>query len=165
MNEQALLQQLHDIREYLPTPVYKQPWPYLGMIGLVIAVALLIWYLKRKKRVSPLTLQQQMELALNKLVIDEYRGAEFYQQLTALLKYYLEQRYVVPLQDKTDTELSGQFERLDLPKNVSQELAELFGRVTEIKFARRQVGKETMQQDKQRALSVIALTALEPNSK
>jgi hypothetical protein len=158
MNEQALLAQLHDIQDYLPVPWWKQPWPYMIVLAALLLITLIVWYFKRKNRVIPLTLAQQVERDIGLLVIDEYKAAEFYLQLTALIKFYLQQRFAIPIQDKTDTELLASLDAYALPEQIVGELKELFGRVTEIKFARVPVSKETMAHDKQRALALIKLT-------
>jgi hypothetical protein len=161
MNEQALLQQLHDIHDYLPTPAWKTPWPYIIIFGLVLLSLLAVWYVQRKRRVIPLTLWQQAELEITSLIINEHRSAEFYQQLTDIMKRYLQERFSVQIQDKTDFELLVILDQLQFQPQVTQEIRTLFGMVTEIKFGRMNVLPEAMAKDKQRALSIIHMTVPE----
>jgi len=84
------------------------------------------------------------------------------QQLTDLVKAYLQERLSVPLRDKTDQELLAVSPELGLTEQVVTMLAQVLSSTTEIKFARGQVAQEIMEQDMQRVQQIIELTMPTP---
>ena len=52
MTEQELLLQLRDINEYLPTPWWQTPWPYMAALAVLVIAALVFLALRWRKKIA-----------------------------------------------------------------------------------------------------------------
>lgn len=158
MTEQELLAQLKDINEFIPTPWWQTPWPYMVALGVLTLAAVLFLLLRWRKRViqRPLTLWEQALKDLDALS-RQTDAARFYQQLTDILKSYLQARYSVPIRHLTDYELLQQG-NFGMPASAANLLFEIFGSVTAVKFAGQTVLYNALERDLQRAKQIVQLT-------
>lgn len=138
---------VHDIKPQVNYPVtFKEIAPYMGG-GIVAAglVALLVWFLMKRKKAQVEALRQDPAhiVALRKL--DKYRGDKlwipekqkgFYSGVTDTLREYLEGRYGVSAMEMTTKETMQALKSADIPEDLKKELQQLFETADYVKFAK-----------------------------
>ncbi len=138
----------HDIKAQMIYPVtFREVAPWAAG-GLVLAglVALLIWLVvKYRRRNDPEYIHKDPPhiVALRKL--DKYRGnamwvpekqKDFYSGVTDALREYISERYGVGAMEMTTAEIFEDMKATDAPKELLDELKELFERADFVKFAK-----------------------------
>jgi hypothetical protein len=159
MSEQALLAQLHDINEFIPTAWWQKPWPYLVALGTLCLAATIFLFVRWRQRVRnrPLTLTERTLQQLHALAKQD-NATLFYQTLTDIIKTYVQDRYGVMIRPQTDQELLRTLDSLSVPIEVAQTLAAIMDNITEVKFAHRSVDRERMTRDLQRVQQLVHAT-------
>lgn len=139
---------VHDIKGQIRYPVtFKEVAPWLAA-GLVLAglIWLAIWLMIRYRRSHDPEFAHRDPahiVALRKL--DKYRGnamwapekqKAFYSGVTDALREYIAERYGVGAMEMTTAELFKDLKDTDVPKELAEELRELFERADFVKFAK-----------------------------
>lgn len=93
----VMAEDIRDIQGPILLPESKNPWLYIGLAALtLIGIALIVFFLRRRKRSVPA--QPPHEIALGALVkakrwMNETDGLLFAQQLSEILRSYIESRF------------------------------------------------------------------------
>ncbi len=138
----------HDIKGQICYPVtFREvaPWVAGGLVlaGLIWLAVLLILKYRRSHDPEYMHKDPAHIVALRKL--DRYRGnalwapekqKAFYSGVTDTLREYIAERYGVGAMEMTTAELFNDLKDTDLPKELSEELRELFERADFVKFAK-----------------------------
>ena len=138
----------HDIKGQIRYPVtFRELLPW---IGLVIAVALLVWlavYLYRKYRMKtdPAYARKDPAHIVALRELDKYRGNKlwaaekqkaFYSGVTDVLREYVSSRYGISAMEMTTAEIFADMKSTDVPQELLAEVKELFERADFVKFAK-----------------------------
>ena len=140
--------QPHDIKGQMTYPVtFKEVAPWVGG-GLALAglIALAVWMIIRyRRRNNPEYVHKDPPhiVALRKL--DKYRGNAmwipekqkgFYSGITDALREYISERYGISAMEMTTAEIFEDMKTTDAPKELLDELRNLFERADFVKFAK-----------------------------
>jgi hypothetical protein len=131
---------IHDIKPLVHMAGNWAGW--IGAAGGVILAAVLAWWFFNRRRAQEALLRSRpspqdqafdhLDALASEAAID---GKAFYFRLSAILRYYIEQRFGVPAAEMTLEELLPCVHRLPLPVDLAHGL-ESFSRSAEpIKFA------------------------------
>lgn len=138
----------HDIKGQMTYPVtFKEVAPWVAG-GLVFAglVALAVWLIVRyRRRNDPEYIHKDPPhiVALRKL--DKFRGnamwipekqKAFYSGITDALREYISERYGISAMEMTTAEIFEDMKTTDAPKELLEELKDLFERADFVKFAK-----------------------------
>jgi hypothetical protein len=140
--------QPHDIKGQMTYPVtFKEVAPWAaGGLALAGLIALAIWLIVRySRRNNPEYIHKDPPhiVALRKL--DKYRGNAmwvpekqkgFYSGVTDALREYISERYGIGAMEMTTAEIFEDMKATDAPKELLDELKELFERADFVKFAK-----------------------------
>lgn len=138
----------HDIKGQIRYPVTAgEVIPWIGLWWLLaIAVILTVClFIMHRRRNDPSSVHQDPAhiVALRKL--DQYRGNRlwapekqkaFYSGVTDTLREYIAQRYDIGAMEMTTAEIFDQMATVDAPKELIQEVNDLFVRADFVKFAK-----------------------------
>jgi len=141
---QPAMTDIHDIKPALAVgPELGWLW-WLLAAALIIAAAALVWWLWRKRRgtgqavpVIPLpSPEAQAYERLDALAADrQLDDKQYYFQLSAILRHYVERRYDIPAAEMTMEELLPHMEQLPIPKTVGEPFKQFCRAIEPIKFA------------------------------
>ena len=138
----------HDIKGQMTYPVtFREVAPWVAG-GLVLAglLALVVWLVaKYRRRNDPEYIHKDPPhiVALRKL--DKYRGNAmwapdkqkgFYSGITDALREYISERYGISAMEMTTAEIFADMKATDAPKELLNELKDLFERADFVKFAK-----------------------------
>ena len=120
------------------------PWIYGITMGLMAVAALILWLVYRRKKQEEAVFNEPAHIrALRKL--DKLRGDKFwkpeqqkffYSGVTDTLREYIASRYGVGAMEMTTAEIFEGLKGTDLPKDLYEEMKELFERADFVKFAK-----------------------------
>ena len=140
--------QPHDIKGQMTYPVtFKEVAPWVAG-GLAVAglVALLIWFIvKRSRRNNPEYVHKDPPHIVALRELDKYRGNAmwvpekqkmFYSGITDALREYISERYGIGAMEMTTAEIFEDMKGTDAPKELLDELKELFERADFVKFTK-----------------------------
>lgn len=157
---------LYDIRGTWHVPFW-QTVPFKFVLAIVV-VAIIIGTLflvikKRRARQQSLPYWVVAERSIQDLkkggLVNGAHGKEFYLALTGILKKYLQDRYGIDLQGKTDDEVVCHLKTEHFDIREQEILQEIFSGMTTIKFANVHGAHEQIQCDWQRSLAFIQKTS------
>ena len=140
--------EVHDIKGQIRYPVtFKEVAPWTaGGLALAGLIALAIWLIVKHSRKSNPEYQHKDPphiVALREL--DKYRGNAmwvpekqkvFYSGITDALREYIDARYGIGAMEMTTAEIFSDMKDTDVPKELQDELRELFERADFVKFAK-----------------------------
>lgn len=142
----------HDIKGQIGYPLtFKELLPYIGAVLLLAAIVYaILWYVRKRKREEDPTFGEPAHIsALRKL--DKFRGSAywaaekqkaFYSGVTDALREYIVARYGVGAMEMTTAEIFAGLRKTDLPKELFDEMKELFERADFVKYAKMTVPDE-----------------------
>ncbi|MFT6765570.1 MAG: hypothetical protein ACJAZS_000448 [Alteromonas naphthalenivorans] len=152
---------LNDIYGVEYNPWFLQSWFIYSVIIcvlLVIAYGVYRWYTKRVK--TELSYGQQALDALDILKDSDWSdNKQFYIQLTALVKQFLQQRFNKKFIGTTDTECL-ELLKTDrfIPEWVSARFEDVIDGVMFVKFANAQAAQDRMKKDLESILTIVQNT-------
>ncbi len=138
----------HDIKGQMTYPVtFKEVAPWvaggLAVIGLIV---LLVWLVvKHSRRNNPEHVHKDPPHIVALRELDKYRGNAmwvpekqkmFYSGVTDALREYMDARYGIGAMEMTTAEIFDDMKKTDAPKELLDELKELFERADFVKFAK-----------------------------
>ncbi len=140
--------ELHDIKGQMRYPVtFKEVVPWVGMVLLAgLLIWLMAWLIIRYRRKSDPAYAHKDPahiVALRKL--DKYRGNKmwapeqqkaFYSGVTDVIREYMAARYEFGAMEMTTAEIFDEMKTKDAPKELIEEVKELFERADFVKFAK-----------------------------
>ncbi len=138
----------HDIKGQIRYPVtFREVLPWLG---LAVAIGLLIWLvvyliIRYRRKTDPSYAHRDPAhiVALRKL--DKYRGSKmwapeqqkaFYSGVTDVIREYMSARYDFGAMEMTTAEIFDVMKSTDAPKELQEEVKDLFERADFVKFAK-----------------------------
>ncbi len=137
----------HDIKGQIRYPVtFKEVFPWIKIGSFVLLILWLIIYLIRtheKKSRDAARKDPAHIVALREL--DKYRGNKmwapeqqktFYSGVTDVLREYMASRYEFGAMEMTTAEIFDEMKSMDVPKELLDEVKELFERADFVKFAK-----------------------------
>lgn len=141
---------LNDIKDIVREPALISDYlPYLLGVGVVILIALAIWFYRRptkpKKEVPPPPPPKPHEVALEKLA--QLKAQKLWQQgevkgyhseLTYIVREYLEGRFGIKALEETTDEIQDQLRKRNLPAELQQQLERILETADLVKFAKAQ---------------------------
>lgn len=146
------------------------PWILAGL-GLLAAMALLWWYLKKRnskgsesmERARPKELPHVWaEKELRKLDAEKLWQKDeiklYYSRLTDILRLYLEYRFALPAMENTTEEIRKQVMMADIPAAQSNHLFGILELADRVKFAKGRPGPEQFTRSMQESLAFVAAT-------
>lgn len=161
---------IHDIKPLLSMGLDLQ-WLYWVVGALVLAgLALLAWYLwrRRKKTVPPIPAPPpaaphiEAYRSLDALAAQAGISAkQYYFQLSAILRRYLERRYGFPAAEMTTEELLPRLDGLPLGADLAPALKAFCRSADPIKFAGADAGRNQMHDHMAMARSFVQRTTVE----
>lgn len=156
-NQQKTVQMadIHDIKPPEKIEIDLRPLYYAvgGILALLLCVAAFLFlrkYLKkiRKKEIITLSPEETAFRSLDALGdIENLDGKEFYFELSAILRSYIQGRYEINAPEMTTEELLPKIERLELSQGLRKSLRELLQSADPVKFAGRPAVQKKMRQD------------------
>lgn len=155
-------QELYDIYDLWHVPFWQTLWfkiIFFSVLFLALIV-LIVWFVRRRRKhkkelsAGEQALHDLYALRERKLVCSEH-AQEFYLQVTAILKTYLQHQYHLPVQAKTDQELLHFLYQEHFSPALLQELQEIFSGMELIKFARASAVSDQLERDLQRSISFV----------
>ncbi len=138
----------HDIKGQIRYPVtFREVLPWIGLAVLIILLIWLVVYLIRRyiRKSDPAYARRDPAhiVALRKL--DKYRGSKmwapeqqktFYSGVTDVIREYMAARYEFGAMEMTTAEIFDEMKSKDAPKELLDEVRELFERADFVKFAK-----------------------------
>ncbi len=151
----AAMTDIHDIRPPVPPPPdpYRLlRWAGLAMGILVLALAALLWYRRgRRLRAHHALAPPPDAVAMDGLDalydVSRFEGRDFYFQLSAVFRGYLEGRYGFPATGMTAEELLPRLRTLDLPDGLRRGARDFLLTADPVKFAGAPVAETRMSED------------------
>ena len=140
--------QPHDIKGQMTYPVtFKEVAPWVaGGLTIVGLIALLIWFVvKRSRKNNPEYVHKDPAHIVALRELDKYRGNAmwvpekqkmFYSGITDALREYISDRYGIGAMEMTTAEIFEDMKGTDVPKELLEELKDLFERADFVKFAK-----------------------------
>lgn len=139
---------VHDIKGQIRYPLtFREILPWIGGILLLAGiVALVVWLVVRARRKSGAASAAKEPahiIALRKL--DSFRGDRlwvpekqkvFYSGITDTLREYIVSRYGISAMEMTTKEIFDDLSGKDVPKDIYEDLKQLFERADYVKFAK-----------------------------
>jgi len=129
-------------------PDTERPTEYLvgGGILLLALVLLLLWWLRRRRRrgeIEPVDLRKPWEIAFEELAVLKEKNypvsgeiKQFYVELTAILRGFLQRIYDTPVLDMTTDEFKSALELVDLKEELKERTLKLLIFSDLVKFAK-----------------------------
>ncbi|OQY59100.1 MAG: hypothetical protein B6245_08470 [Desulfobacteraceae bacterium 4572_88] len=153
------MKDIHDIRPPEKIEVDLRPLYYAlaGILALLLCVAAFLYlrkYLKklRKKEIITLSPDEAAFRSLDALGdVESLDGKEFYFELSAILRNYIQGRYEISAPEMTTEELLPRIEKLKLSQELRKSLRDLLQSADPVKFA----GCPTVQNKMQRDLNFV----------
>ncbi|MBI3550456.1 MAG: hypothetical protein HY078_15570 [Elusimicrobia bacterium] len=156
---------LRDIRP----PLGPATWPVWLAAALLLCAAgwaARSFYLRRGKPADfaseePKDLRAPHEIALEALQRLEYASLvpkEYYDQMSDILRTYLERRFGIPALTLTSSDVVRQMRQAEIDRKTIAESKELFDQCDLAKFAKFQPAADTAERDKELALGVVRAT-------
>lgn len=163
MNDQGF----YDIYPLWHVPFWQTSWFFWSIICLIIVVVLGLGYALYKrffaKKAQPLNpwqkALQELEALENLDVTNPENGKQFYLQLTAILKQYLQDRFQFPLVGKTDEEMVSYLRDSEIEKKYK--ISEICNGCVLIKFANQSAIADQTNSHLQMAIKLITDTVPE----
>ena len=140
--------QPHDIKGQMTYPVtFREVAPWVaGGLTIVGLIALLIWFVvKRSRKNNPEYVHRDPAHIVALRELDKYRGNAmwvpekqkmFYSGITDALREYISDRYGIGAMEMTTAEIFEDMKGTDVPKELLEELKDLFERADFVKFAK-----------------------------
>ena len=140
--------QPHDIKGQMTYPVtFREVAPWVaGGLTIVGLIALLIWFVvKRSRKNNPEYVHKDPAHIVALRELDKYRGNAmwvpekqkmFYSGITDALREYISDRYGIGAMEMTTAEIFEDMKGTDVPKELLEELKDLFERADFVKFAK-----------------------------
>lgn len=144
---------LYDLYDIWYESLLSQWWVIAVLVFVgALCVGLCLWFVIRKiKQKAAVPAWQQALRSFEQLQAETYlqaeKSQEFYLQLSAILKEYLQDRYQVALCDKTDQELLQFFGSSEVLDAFAAEMDQVLQGATMVKFAQQRAALETMKRD------------------
>ena len=134
-----------DIEPILPAP-YRYLFDHGGTILIVLlAIALMIWLLKRPRKVKPTNPEEMLSpwdkalLEIKKLeqqkLLEKGDYRKFYFFISEIFRRYLDERFHYPAIDKTTSEISRELTGLSFAKQDEGRINNFLSQGDQIKFA------------------------------
>jgi len=156
---------LYDIYDMWHLPFWQTTaflvvvFSFVIILIILIAWRLFVWFGKRHKFESP---RDRALRELNELVIQveptKIQSKQFYFSLTAIIKNYLNARYLIDIDGLTDQELIPLVER-GLPMELLEGLRTLFTGCILVKYADENALREKLKRDVDYALLLVKQTS------
>lgn len=141
---QPAMTDIHDIKPALAVgPDLGWLWWVLAAV-LFIAVVALAWWLWRKRSKAgqaapaepPPSPEAQAYARLDALAADrQMDDKQYYFELSAILRHYVERRYNIPAAEMTMEELLPHMEQLSIPQTLGEPFKQFCRAIEPIKFA------------------------------
>jgi hypothetical protein len=138
----------HDIKGQIRYPVtFAEVLPWLGLFWLVsMAVILAVClFIMHRRRNDPESVRRDPAHIVALRRLDQYRGNKlwapekqkaFYSGVTDTLREYMAERYGIGAMEMTTAEIFNEMKKSDAPKNLVEEVKDLFERADFVKFAK-----------------------------
>jgi hypothetical protein len=158
---------LYDIYDIEFHPFWTtRPFLIIALLCVSSLVMLVAWYwLARRKKERTLLPWEQAMNALHTIAKQFEKGAvsgnDSYFLLTMIIKEYLQVRFGVPMEEKTDDESIAALSHISIVPELRQQLVDIFSKAAMIKFARYPVSAEQLHKDIARAQEVVLQTKIE----
>lgn len=156
--------QLYDLYDIWYEPLLQQWWcKVLLIVGSCLCITACIWFLYKKLSTKKMLPPWQRALrSFEQLHTDAYlqaeKSQEFYLQLSAILKEYLQDRFQVAVRDKTDHELIEFFQHDEILQRFTADIGQVFEGASYVKFAQQAAALETMKRDLATCSSLVEQT-------
>ncbi len=166
------LTDIHDIKSLEiigMDPAWIRIAAYTFLTAAAIAAAIYIWKKFRKRMVKHVVASLPPdEAALKQLDgltdVENIDGKEFYFQLSAIVRNYIEGRFGIHAPEMTTEELLPRIDALEIAKEMQKELKDLLRSSEPVKFAGFPAIVSTMKRDLFFTINFVKETALPPAS-
>jgi len=164
------LTDIHDIKSLEiigMDPAWIRMSAYIFLAAAVIAAAVYFWKKLKKRMVKHTAAPMPPDKAALKQLdgltdIENIDGKEFYFQLSAIVRNYIEGRFGIHAPEMTTEELLPRIDELELEKEMQKELKELLCSSDPEKFAGFPAIVSTMKRDLFFTINFVKETALPP---
>ncbi len=138
----------HDIKGQIRYPLtFAEVFPWvLGGLAAILLIILAVWLVIRHRRSSdPASVRKDPAHIIALRELDKYRGnkmwapekqKQFYSGVTDVLREYMAARYGISAMEMTTVEIFEDMKATDAPKELLDEVRELFDRADFVKFAK-----------------------------
>jgi hypothetical protein len=153
---------------------YRALWAGLGLLGLLLAGALALWWLQRRyaarlaaaripedpfHRTPPHEwVYRELQALLKRRLEEQGRVDLFFSELSRILKLYLGGRYRVDLMERTTEELPPVLRQAGAPETGILAAGEFLARCDRVKFAGERPGPERSREAVEQAYRLVDLT-------
>lgn len=137
----AALAPIKDIFEAPPAPAETAWWPWFLAMCAVLAALLAFWYWRkrtsgRRNRLEPITADAWLlRFQALKKTIPTPSQKDFYAELSALLRNWLERNQAIPALERTTTEILAEVQKNEALLNRKEAIAQLLQSSDLVKFA------------------------------
>ena len=164
---------IYDVKSPMHVPVgFLEVFPFvLGGIIVLTAFALLLWYLRRRRKNKPLFRAPKPEEPAHIIAFRELRDLKdenlwqngefkkYYTRLTEIIRRYMERRYGIPAMEMTSIEILEEWNRSGENKEeLSQKLDILLNLADLVKFAKQKPVASQNEENMERAYDFIEQT-------
>lgn len=166
--------QIRDLKAYDPMPI--PIWVYLllmavaaGLLGLGWRLGKLLARRQAEKPAPPpepahvIALRRLEELEKERL-LENNRGQEFADRLSAILRSYLAARFSIPVLERTTSELLADLRRGDYDEELRRDVKTVLGLADLAKFAKREPDQEEGRTELRRTRALIVGTQAEEST-
>lgn len=155
-------QDFYEIYDYYYPAWWSHTWVQVGLLlGLLLLVALVLFFILKRKKRQPLPWEWAEE-QLKKLTTDNCKNKtdfkKYYFSLTSILKHYFHVRYFWQTDDKTDEELILLLQEQNFAQQQLDQIKKILTGAVWIKFANEEALKSQALEDKAKALDIIEKT-------
>ena len=144
-----------DIENVVELPSQPSLW-WLWLVGIiVISGAILLWLRYKRRRIIEMArifrpaheiAYARLQALVNDNLIEAGRIKEFYERISNILRYYIENRFELHAPERTTEEFLPEMQETDvLSENDKQDLAEFLSHCDMVKFAKLQPSTEQIQ--------------------
>lgn len=156
-----------DIKDIIDTQTISERWKKIGIISAMILLVLLIigliiyWWIEKRKlqKNKPINVydvvMKRMKAIENNLPNNIDEAKEYYSTITDSIKYYIQQRWKMPITDKTSMETIRLLQEHKHTLQIVPALQNIFSLADMVKFAKMESSASQNKENYSNAINII----------
>lgn len=156
-----------DIKDIVDAKIISERWEKIGIISAVILLVLLIigliiyWWIEKRKlqKNKPINVydvvMKRMKAIENKSPNNIDEAKEYYSTITDSIKYYIQQRWQMPIRDKTSMETIRLLQEHKYTLQIVPALQNIFSLADMVKFAKMDSSASQNKENYTNAINII----------
>jgi hypothetical protein len=156
-----------DIKDIVDAKIISERWEKIGIISAMILLVLLIigliiyWWIEKRKlqKNKPINVydvvMKRMKAIENNLPNNIDEAKEYYSTITDSIKYYIQQRWQMPIRDKTSMETIRLLQEHKHTLQIVPALQNIFSLADMVKFAKMESSASQNKENYSNAINII----------